>query len=88
MDSNEFIQRLFSEVDLGSIDWASDVERILVEQVVYLRDHLVTLRQDSVLGAHEVIAELYQRLDDKDRQIDDLHEEIRFLRDLLSATAS
>jgi len=88
MESHEFIDRLCSEVTLEAIDYASDVERILAEQVVYLRDRLGGLRQDSVLGSHELVNQLYRRLDDKDRQISDLRDEVRFLREQLGHAAS
>jgi hypothetical protein len=86
METNEFIQRLFTDASLDAIELASDVERILAEQVVFLRDHLATSRKDAVVGAHEVIRELYCRLEDKDRQIGDLREEVRFLRARLTAS--
>ena len=83
MEANEFIDRLLSDVEpiqAPAIEFASDVERVLAEQVVFLRDHLSTTKQDSVLGSHQLVRSLYQRLEEKDRQIDDLREEIRFLR--------
>jgi len=80
MEPNEFVEKLLSETSLDAIDYASDVERILAEQVVYLRERVRTLDQGSVLGTHEVIRQLYARLEDKDRQIDALHEEVAFLR--------
>ena len=80
MEPNEFVEKLLSETSLDAIDYASDVERILAEQVVYLRERVRTLDQGSVLGTHEVIRQLYARLEDKDRQIEALHEEVAFLR--------
>ena len=88
MEANEFIDRLLSDVEpiqAPAIDFASDVERVLAEQVVFLRDHLSATKKGSVLGSHELVRSLYQRLADKDRQIDDLREEVRFLRQCLDA---
>ncbi|RLE34755.1 hypothetical protein DRJ24_03465 [Candidatus Acetothermia bacterium] len=80
MEPNEFIERLLSEVSLEAIDYASDVERILAEEILFLREQLATARQEAVVGAHALIKELYDRLEDKDAQIDALREEVRFLR--------
>jgi len=91
MEANEFIDSLLSDVEpieAPSIDFASDVERVLAEQVVFLRDHLAATKQDSVLGSHELLRSLYVRLEDRDQQISDLREEIRFLRRQLDEASS
>ncbi len=84
MEPNEFIDRLLSEVTLEAIDYASDVERILAEQILFLREQLAAARKDAVLGAHALIKELYARLAEKDAQIDSLREEVLFLRGRIS----
>ncbi len=84
MEPNEFIDRLLSEVTLDAIDYASDVERILAEQILFLREQLAAARKDAVLGAHALIKELYARLAEKDAQIDSLREEVLFLRGRIS----
>ncbi len=86
MEPNDFVEKLLAESSLDAIELASDVERILAEQVVYLRDLVRALRQGSVLGTHEVIRQLYGRLEDKDEQIESLREEIGFLRGQLATT--
>ena len=80
METNDFVQKLLTETTLDGLEWASDVERILAEQVVFLRAQMRQLRQETVLGAHELISELYCRIDDKQQQIGALSEEIGFLR--------
>lgn len=80
MDTNDFVQRLLAETTLDGLEWASDVERILAEQVIFLREQLRQQRQETVLGAHELISELYCRLDDKQQEIGSLKEEVGFLR--------
>jgi hypothetical protein len=85
MEPNEFVEKLLAETSLDAIEYASDVERILAEQIVYLRDHVRALQQLSVLGTHDVIRQLYERLADKDLQIESLREEIGFLRRQLTA---
>jgi len=84
METNDFVQKLLTETTLDGLDWATDVERILAEQVVFLRAQLRQQRQETVLGAHELISELYCRLDDKQQQIGALNEEIGFLRQHVS----
>lgn len=85
MENIEFVDRLLSQVSLDAVDYASDVERILAEQVVFLRTELETCRREAIVGAHSVIEALYARIADKDAQIASLHEEVRFLRDRLAA---
>jgi len=84
MEPNEFIDRLLSEVSLEAIDYASDVERILAEEVLFLREQLAIARQEAVIGAHALIKELYDRLADKDAQIAALKEEVLFLRERIA----
>ena len=84
MGTNDFVQKLLTEATLDGLDWASDVERILAEQVVFLRAQMKQQRQETVLGAHELISELYCRLDDKQQQISALREEVGFLRQHVS----
>jgi len=84
MEPNEFVDRLLSEVSLDAIDYASDVERILAEEVLFLREQLSIARQEAVVGAHALIKELYDRLAEKDAQIDSLREELRFLREQIA----
>ena len=80
MEPNEFVEKLLETTSLEAIEYATDVERVLAEQVAYLRDHVRALQQGSVLGTHDVIRQLYGRLEDKDRQIESLREEVAFLR--------
>jgi hypothetical protein len=81
MEENGFVDRLLSEASLDAIDFASDVERLLAEQVVFLRGELETCRREAVVGAHAVVSELYAR-------IGSLEEEIRFLRSQLAVRSS
>jgi hypothetical protein len=80
MEENGFVDRLLSEASLEAIDFASDVERLLAEQVIFLRGELETCRREAVVGAHDVIRELYAR-------IGSLEDEIRFLRTELTTRA-
>jgi hypothetical protein len=85
METNDFVDRLLDQVSLDAIDFASDVERILAEQVVFLRTQMEECRREAVVGSHAVIEQLYARLADKDTQIAALQEEVTFLRGRFSA---
>ncbi|MEW5825463.1 MAG: hypothetical protein AB1778_01405 [Candidatus Bipolaricaulota bacterium] len=78
MEPNEFVDRLLSDASLDAIDFASDVERLLAEQVIFLRGELETCRREAVVGAHQVIEQLYARI----RAHED---EVRFLRGQLAS---
>ncbi|MDD5219837.1 MAG: hypothetical protein PHV11_04625, partial [Candidatus Bipolaricaulis sp.] len=60
-------------------------ERILAEQVMFLRGELETCRREAVVGAHAVIEGLYARIADKDARIASLESEVTFLRNRLPA---
>jgi len=88
MEPNDFVERLLSQVSLDAIDYASDVEQIMAEQIGFLRSQIEVCRREAVVGSHAVIHELYERLSDKDSQIDSLREEVRFLRERIASQAS
>jgi len=88
MEPNEFVEKLISQVSLDPIDYASDVERMMAEQIAFLREQLEVRRKEAVAGAHAVIRELYARLADKDLQVEALREEVRFLREQVAAQAA
>jgi len=88
MEGREFLDKLLSQPLFDAVDLASDVERILADQVLYLREQLQVVRQDAVLESHATIRELYERLADRDRQIETLREEVRFLREMIASQAS
>ncbi len=84
MEPTEFIDKLLAQVSLDAVEFASDVERLLAEQVVYLRGQVDARQREAVVGAHRVISELYARLDDKNAQIESLQSEVQFLRSQLT----
>jgi hypothetical protein len=85
MDQDDFVDRLLSQASLDAVDFASDVERILAEEVMFLRHELETCRREAVVGSHTVIAGLYARITDKDARIASLEEQVAFLRGRFSA---
>jgi len=85
MDQDDFVDRLLSQASLDAVDFASDVERILAEEVMFLRHELDSCLRDAVVGSHTVIAGLYARIADKDARIASLEEQAAFLRGRFSA---
>jgi hypothetical protein len=81
METNDFVDRLLDQVSLDAVDFASDVERILAEQVIFLRSQIETCRREAIVGSHALINELYARVADKDARIAELQDEVRFLRE-------
>jgi len=85
MDTNDFVEKLLSQVSLDTMDFASDVERLLAEQVVFLRERIHALRSEVVLEDHAIVRQLYERLAEKDEQIAHMRQEVQFLRSQLAA---
>lgn len=88
MEPNEFVEKLLAEVSLETLECATDVERLMAEQIAFLRAQIEVCRKEAVAGSHAVIRELYARLADKDAQIDALRDEVRFLRERIAPQAS
>lgn len=88
MEPNEFVEKLLEEVSLDTLEYATDVERLMAEQIAFLRAQIEVSRKEAVSGAHSVIRELYERLADKDAQIDTLREQVRFLQEQFTAQSS
>jgi hypothetical protein len=84
METHEFMDKLLSQVSLDEIDFACDLERVLAEQVKYLRTVVTVLAEQERVEKDALVGELRARLADKERQITHLREENRFLRDRLA----
>ena len=83
MDSKEFADKLLHELRLNEIDFASDVERLMAEQINYLRELIVAANQKNQLASDGLVAELRGRLKDMEDQIDWLRQENYELRSQL-----
>lgn len=88
MEPNEFVEKLLEEVSLETLEYATDVERLMAEQIAFLRAQIEVCRKEAVSGAHAVIRELYGRLADKDTQIETLRQQLRFLQGQIAPRAS
>jgi len=80
METHEFIEKLLSRVSLDEIDFACDLERVLAEEVKYLRHVINACATQDALERDGVITELRARLAEKDAQIALLLNENRFLK--------
>jgi len=88
METHEFIEKLLSRVSLDEIDFACDLERVLAEEVKYLRHVINTCATQDAIERGGVITELRARLVEKDAQIALLLDENRFLRGHFSSPSS
>jgi hypothetical protein len=83
MQHDEFMDKLIPQVSLDEIDFACDLERVLAEQVKYLRGVLATIITSRSIESNALIDELRSYIADKDREISRLREENGELRQRL-----
>jgi hypothetical protein len=86
MEKSEFMERLVSHASLDTIDFACDLELALADEVRYLRRVIGALAERDASEESILVRELRARLSDKDVQIEELHQENRFLRQRLAST--
>ena len=79
MNARRFMEKLLDQVSLEDIDFACDLERVLAEEVKYLRKVINAYAEEESLERDGLICELRARIADKDAQIARLIEENRFL---------
>ena len=83
MDRDDFAGKLLPKLSLDEIEFAYDMERILAEQVKYLRELVASLTDGQTLEKDLLIAELRTRIAEKDRDISRLQAENDWLREIL-----
>ncbi len=84
MKKDDFFEQLISQASLDAVDFACDLERVLAEEVKYLRRIIAACGEEEAIEKDALIRELRARLADKDAQIAYLLEENRFLRKAVS----
>ena len=84
MNRDEFLEQLISQASLDTVDFACDLERVLAEEVKYLRRVVAACAEEEALERDALVRELRARLEDKDAQIAHLIEENRFLRETIA----
>jgi len=80
MEAQEFVEKLLPGATLDDVEFACDLERVLAEQVKYLRAVLVERSRDDRLDRDALVRELRSRLDDREREAAALRAEILELR--------
>ena len=85
MEKDEFVEKLISQISLDAIDFASDVERVLAEEVKYLRRLIAVYEEGKAAEKSRLVKELRARLADKQAQVDHLVAENQFLRQVIAA---
>ncbi len=87
MDKQKFMEKLLSQVSLDEIDFACDLERVLAEQVKYLRAVVTGLAEQERIEKDTLVCELRARIADKEAHISTLREENIDLRMRLTVPA-
>lgn len=80
-DQRAFMERLIADVTIDGIDFACDLERLLAEEVKYLRHLINACNEQDTVDRDDTLSELRARIADKDEEISHLRDEVRFLRD-------
>ena len=68
METDEFMDKLLSQVSLDEIDFACDLERVLAEQVKYLRRVVEVLAEQERIEKNTLVRELRTRIAEKERE--------------------
>lgn len=68
METQEFLEKLLSGASLDEVDFACDLERVLADQVKYLRGVLAERNRDERLDRDALVRELRSRLDAQERE--------------------
>ena len=80
METYGFTDKLLPELSFDEIEFACDLERVLAEQVKYLRGVLASADDRSMLERDSLVCELRTRVAEKDAEISRSHAENDLLR--------
>jgi secreted Zn-dependent insulinase-like peptidase len=69
METHDFADKLLPELSLDEMEFACDLERVLAEQVKYLRTSLAAVNNAQLLERDSLILDLRARLAEKDREM-------------------
>lgn len=86
METHDFADKLLPELSLDQMEFACDLERVLAEQIKYLRGLLAAANDKSLLERDALVSELRTRLAEKDREISRLQEQNNSLQKRLIET--
>jgi hypothetical protein len=80
MEPKDFAERLIEQVTMEEVDLACDVEKLLAEQVRYLRRLVEVLAEDRAPEEHRLMEQYRKRVACQETQIARLTQENRALR--------
>lgn len=75
METDGFMDKLLAQVSLDEIDFACDLERVLAEQVKYLRRVVEVLAEQERIEKNTLVRELRTRIVEKERENTRLRQE-------------
>ena len=85
METDEFMDKLLAQVSLDEIDFACDLERVLAEQVKYLRRVVEVLAEQERIEKNTLVRELRTRIAEKERESTRLRQENALLRQQIAS---
>jgi len=85
METDGFMDKLLAQVSLDEIDFACDLERVLAEQVKYLRRVVEVLAEQERIEKNTLVRELRTRIAEKERESTRLRQENALLRQQIAS---
>ena len=79
------MDKLLAQVSLDEIDFACDLERVLAEQVKYLRRVVEVLAEQERIEKNILVRELRTRIAEKERESTRLRQENALLRQQIAS---
>ncbi len=79
------MDKLLAQVSLNEIDFACDLERVLAEQVKYLRRVVEVLAEQERIEKNTLVRELRTRIAEKERESTRLRQENALLRQQIAS---
>ena len=80
METHGFADKLLPKLSFDEIEFACDLERVLAEQVKYLRGLIASANDRNMLERDSLVSQLRDHLAEKDAEISRLHVENDSLR--------
>jgi len=85
METDGFMDKLLAQVSLDEIDFACDLERVLAEQVKYLRRVVEVLAEQERIEKNTLVRELRTRIVEKERENTRLRQENALLHQQIAS---
>ena len=79
------MDKLLAQVSLDEIDFACDLERVLAEQIKYLRRVVEVLAEQERIEKNTLVRELRTRIAEKERESTRLRQENALLRQQIAS---